>query len=265
MNIKTALVTGGSRGIGKGLSERLLDQGIVVYSVSRSIDQGISHQNFHPIQLDLSDLSAVQDFLLDFPSKQEIPDLLINNAGYGAFFEWARFSDQDLLDQTQVLFTAPALFCKAFAPAMAERKSGVILNLSSLAVLYPLPYMPIYNAAKSALSSLTHSLMLEYDAFPRLIDFRMGDVKTSFNQSSLKQTVGTQTDKMKVAWDQIEKQLQDSPEPNIAAGQIIAAIFSGKRGTIYGGSFFQGRLAPFFAKLLPQNIISKILKDRYFT
>ena len=148
---------------------------------------------------------------------------------------------------------------------MAKRKSVVLLNMSSLEVLYPLPDMPIYYAEKSALSSLTHSLMLEYEAFPRLIDLRMGDVRTSFNQSSLKQTVETQTDKMKVAWDQIEKQLQDSPEPTVAVRQIIDTIFSGKRGTIYGGGFFQGRLAPFFAKLLPQNIISKILKDRYFT
>ena len=265
MIIKTALVTGGSRGIGKGLSERLLDQGIVVYSVSRSTDQGVSHQNFHPIQLDLSDLSAVQDFLSDFPSKHEIPDLVINNAGYGAFFEWARFSDQDLLDQTQVLFTAPALFCKAFAPAMAERKSGIILNLSSLAVLYPLPYMPIYNAAKSALSSLTHSLMLEYEAFPRLIDFRMGDIRTSFNQSSLKQTGEAQTDRMKLAWDQIEKQLQDSPDAEVATKQVIHAIFKGKKGTVYGGGFFQAKISPIADRILSKSLIRKILHKRYFT
>lgn len=264
MNIKTALVTGGSRGIGKGLSERLLDQGVVVYSVSRSSDQGISHQNFHPIQLDLSDLSAVQGFLLDFPSKQEIPDLLINNAGYGAFFEWARFSDQDLLDQAQVLFTSPALFCKAFAPAMAERKSGVILNLSSLAVLYPLPFMPIYNAAKSALSSLTHSLMLEYETIPRLIDFRMGDVRTSFNQSSLKQTVEAQTDRMKVAWDQIEKQLQDSPDAEVATKQVIHAIFKGKKGTVYGGGFFQAKISPIADRIFSKSLIRKVLHKRYF-
>ena len=89
---------------------------------------------------------------------------------------------------------------------MAERKSVVIVNLSSLAVLFPLPYMPIYNAAKSALSSLTHSLMLEYDEFPRFIDFRLGDVRTSFNRSSLKQSSKDQSARMKSAWMQIERQ-----------------------------------------------------------
>ena len=128
----------------------LIDQGMVVYSVSRSSDRGIDHENFHPIPLDLSYLGALQRFLTDFTAENQVPDLLINNAGYGAFFEWAKFSDQDLLNQTQVLFTAPSLLCKAFAPLMAERKSGVIVNLSSLAVLFPLPYMPIYNAAKSS-------------------------------------------------------------------------------------------------------------------
>ncbi len=264
MKTKTALVTGGSKGIGRALSEMLIDQGMVVYSVSRSSDRSIDHENFHPIPLDLSDLGALQRFLTDFTAENQVPDLLVNNAGYGAFFEWAKFSDQDLLNQTQVLFTAPSLLCKAFAPLMAERKSGVIVNLSSLVVLFPLPYMPIYNAAKSALSSLTHSLMLEYDEFPRFIDFRLGDVRTSFNRSSLKQSSKDQSARMKSAWMQIERQLQDSPKPEVAAKKILKSINGGQKGVVYGGCFFQAKIAPLAERLLAKSLTRKVLRKRYF-
>ena len=264
MTIKTAMITGGSRGIGKELSKILLNRGFKVFSIARSTNHGIDHENYVEIRLDLSDQDAVKCFLSDFFSEHEVPDVLINNAGYGAFFEWAKFSVKDLNNQMQVLFTSPALFCRKFAPLMAKKKSGTIINLSSLAVLYPLPFMPIYNAAKSALSSLTQTLILEYNNHPKFIDFRMGDIKTSFNQSSLKQQIDGQNKKMKSAWLQIEKQLNHSPSPGVAAEQLISALDKGKAGIIYGGGFFQARIAPKLFSLLGQYLLMRILRRRYF-
>ncbi|MBD36576.1 MAG: hypothetical protein CMI28_00675 [Opitutae bacterium] len=264
MTIKTAIITGGSRGIGKALSEILLNRSYKVFSISRSANHGVDHENYVEFQLDLSDQDAVKSFLSDFSAKHDVPDLLINNAGYGAFFEWANFSDKDLNNQMQVLFTSPALFCRKFAPLMAKKKSGTIINLSSLAVLYPLPYMPIYNAAKSALSSLTQTLILEYNKHPQFIDFRMGDIKTSFNDASLKPPVDGQNKKMKSAWLQIEKQLNHSPGPDVAAEQIISALDKRKAGTIYGGGVFQARIAPHLFNFLGQYLLMRILRKRYF-
>jgi short-subunit dehydrogenase len=264
MTIKTAMITGGSRGIGKELSKILLNRGFKVFSISRSTNHGIDHENYVEIRLDLSDQDAVKCFLSDFFSEHGVPDVLVNNAGYGAFFEWTKFSDKDLNNQMQVLFTSPALFCRKFAPLMAKRKSGTIINLSSLAVLYPLPFMPIYNAAKSALSSLTQTLILEYNNHPKFIDFRMGDIKTSFNQSSLKQQIDGQNKKMKSAWLQIEKQLNHSPSPGVAAEQLISALDKGKAGIIYGGGFFQARIAPLLYNFTPNKILLYLLAKRYF-
>jgi len=264
MTIKTAIITGGSRGIGKALSEILLNRGYKVFSISRSTNHGVDSESYFEIQLDLADQDAVKCFLSDFCSEHEVPDVLINNAGYGAFFEWAKFSDKDLNNQMQVLFTTPALFCREFAPLMAKKKCGTIINLSSLAVLYPLPFMPIYNAAKSAISSLTQTLILEYNKHPQFIDFRMGDIKTSFNDASLKQPKDGQNQKMESAWLQIEKQLNDSPNPDRAALQIIDAMDKKKVGTIYGGGFFQARIAPTLFNLLGQHLLMRILRKRYF-
>ena len=150
MKISKALVTGGTSGIGLSICEQLISRGIQVYSVSRNPEKFQSREKYHLLKLDLSDLNAIADFGADFVNNFGIPDLIINNAGYGAFFEWKDFPHAEIEKQINTLFTAPLLLCRSFAPIMEDRGSGTIVNITSLATLFPLPYMPIYNAGKSA-------------------------------------------------------------------------------------------------------------------
>ena len=263
MKITKAIVTGGSSGIGLAICENLLKAGVEVYSISRNPEKVQPKENLHLLKLDLSDLDAVCNFATNFIKKYGMPDLLINNAGYGAFYEWKEFPQNEIESQINVLFTAPTLLCKSFAPIMASRDTGVIVNITSLATLYPLPFMPLYNAGKSALSSFTQSMMLEYCDYPRWIDFRLGDICTGFNQSVPKQSSDLQPEVMKNAWLQIEKQLKESPSPNSAAKQIIKYINEDRSCTKYGGGFFQAFLAPFFYRFLPPELLLRILRYRY--
>ncbi len=162
MENKTAIVTGGSSGIGLAICERLLEEGMEVHAISRNPDRMTKKDFLHPVELDLSDLDEVARYGESFVEENGIPDLLVNNAGYGAFYEWKEFPEDEIIRQNTVLFSAPVLLCKAFAPLMAQSQKGTIVNITSLATLFPLPYMPLYNAGKSALSSFTQSLMLEY-------------------------------------------------------------------------------------------------------
>jgi short-subunit dehydrogenase len=264
MKLKKALVTGGTSGIGLALCEKLLALDYEVYSVSRNPDKIRSRTNFHLLSLDLSDLDSVFGFGDKFIEQHGIPELVINNAGYGAFYEWKEFPRSEIEKQISVLFTAPILLCKSFAPVMESEKKGTIINITSLATLYPLPYMPLYNACKSGLSSFTQSMMLEYKTL-KWLDFRLGDIRTSFNNSAPKQAKDSQTKSMIRAWTQVEKQLNESPLPYVAAQQIIVSFQKGKKGTIYGGGFFQSKLAPFFESFLTNQIILKILNHRYST
>ena len=262
MKIKKALVTGGTSGIGLAICEELLQLGVEVYSVSRNPKKIKSQNNFYQIQLDLSDLNAASQFGDKFIEQYGTPDLLINNAGYGAFYEWKEFPRDEIEKQISVLLTAPVLLCKSFAPEMEKVEHATIVNITSLATLYPLPYMPLYNACKSGLSSFTQSMMLEYKTL-KWIDFRLGDIRTSFNKSAPKQAEESQSDSMKRAWKQIEKQLNESPFPQVAAKQILRSLKKGRVGTIYGGGFFQSRLAPFLEAFVINSAKLKILKIRY--
>ena len=262
MKLKKALVTGGTSGIGLALCEKLLAMDYEVYSVSRNPNKIKSRTNFHLLSLDLSDLDSVSRFGDKFIEQYGIPDLVINNAGYGAFYEWKEFPRTEIEKQISVLFTAPILLCKSFAPLMESEKKGTIINITSLATLYPLPYMTLYNSCKSALSSFTKSMMLEYKTL-KWIDFRLGDIRTSFNKSAPKQAEDSQSDSMKRAWTQIEKQLNESPLPQVAAKQILRSLKKGRVGTIYGGGFFQAHLAPFLYRFLQNKLLYKILIHRY--
>ena len=263
MKKKTAIVTGGSSGIGLAICERLLAEGMEVHAISRNPNKLEGHESLHPIQLDLSDLESVSRFSDSFVKENGVTDLLVNNAGYGAFYEWKEFPDEEIKRQLSVLFSAPVLLCKTFAPLMQQSGKGAIVNITSLATLFPLPFMPLYNAGKSGLSSFTQSLMLEYPEYPKLIDYRLGDVRTSFNQSAPKQNESKQTEFMKKAWRKIESQLDDSPLPSSAVIRMMEVLRKKRSGVFYGGGFFQSRVSPLIYRVMPFSLLQFVLKVRY--
>jgi len=263
MSSPIALITGGSSGIGLALSELLKQKGYHVYSVSRNPDRVPVSDCFTPLKLNLLETDKISDFVESFCTVHGVPDILINNAGCGAFFEWDQFPLHEINSQINLLFTAPAILCRYFAPRMSKEQKGTILNLSSLATLYPLPFMPMYNAGKSALSSFTQSMMLEYSHHPKFIDFRMGDVRTEFNQAASKQEEINLSENATHAWKQIEKQLSESISPQVAANQIWGSILRGKSTTCHGGTFFHASMLVWFAKVLPKNWSTKLIKWWY--
>jgi short-subunit dehydrogenase len=263
MTTPTALITGGSSGIGLAVSNLLIERGYRVFSVSRNPNRVEISSQFIPVEFDLLEIEKIAEFSTEFIRNNGVPDLLINNAGCGAFYDWEHFPEEEITKQINLLFTSPILLCKHIAPEMAKAGKGTILNLSSLATLYPLPFMPLYNAGKSALSSYTESMMFEYHESPKFIDFRMGDVKTKFNQVASAQPLENQSSKMKKAWSRIDWQLERSPPPKTAALQIIRSLDKGKSGRVYGGSFFHRVILPIiYPNVMPRLLIS-ILKRYY--
>ena len=263
MSSQIALITGGSSGIGLALSELLIKEGYHVYSVSRNPERGPVSHRFTPLNFDLLETNKISAFVENFCNQFGVPDILVNNAGNGAFYEWDHFPPQEINNQINLLFSAPVMLCRYFAPRMSENEMGTILNLSSLATLYPLPFMPLYNAGKSALSSFTQSMMLEYSKFPRFIDFRMGDVRTDFNNSASKQDKKNLSTNAHHAWKQIEKQLQDSITPEMAAQKIWKVILKNKSHTYHAGTFFHSFILVWFRKIMPQKLIHLLLKWWY--
>ena len=265
MKLQKILITGGSRGIGRELVNLYLKQGCEVHIVARNFKEEINspYLKFH--SFDLSQADKVNAFIKAFIKDNGVPDLLINNAGAGAFFEWSAFPTEEIQRQIDLLFATPVILCRALAPEMAKRKKGKIVNITSLAVLYPLPFMPMYNSCKSALSSFTRSMMLEYQYYPVFIDAVLGDVRTEFNEKTSKTTLDGWTESMKSAWLQIEKQLSDSPPAKDVAKRLKKKILTSKSGVVYEGGFLHRCIYSYAVRIIPDSLKIKVLQKRYFS
>ena len=260
---RTALITGGTSGLGLAFSKMLAGEGVKVVSVSRNPDLLPKVEGLTGVSLDLANMASVSDFVEGYLVDPGVPDILVNNAGYGAFSEWGKFPEEEIARQIDVLLAAPIRLCRAFAPKMAERGSGGIVNVSSIAGMFPLPYMPLYNAAKAGLSAFSASLALEYKDVPFVTDFRLGDFRTNFNEAVKKESVPGNDSRQVQAWSQIEKQLDSSPDPIVAARALRRVLRRMQGGVVYSGGLFQARIAPLFFRLAPSGFLRAVLRHWY--
>ena len=260
---RTALITGGTSGLGLAFSKMLAGEGVKVISVSRNPDLLPQVEGLTGVSLDLANMASVSDFVEGYLVEPGVPDILVNNAGYGAFSEWGKFPEEEIARQIDVLLAAPIRLCRAFAPKMAERGSGGIVNVSSIAGMFPLPYMPLYNAAKAGFSAFSASLALEYKDIPFVTDFRLGDFRTNFNKSARKGTAVQSGSSQDRAWSQIEKQLDASPDPIVAARALRRVLRRRQGGVVYSGGFFQRRVVPLLFRLAPSRFLRTVLRQWY--
>ena len=263
----TAFVSGASAGLGRAFALMLLGEGVRVWGSSREVSRlaelASGHPGaFSPVALDLADADgAVRAFNGAATAAGRGFDLVVNNAGYGVFGEFAGLDAAVWRSQIDgMLGTVLALSHAAFR-SMLSRNRGCLVHVSSIAAEFPLPYMSGYNVAKAGLSALSESLMFESRASGvRVIDFRPGDFRTNFNRAMQKDTNSESTRR---AWAALETALAAAPAPEVAARDLRRALLANRSGVVRSGSFFQGRLAPVLARLVPSSWV-RIATARYY-
>ena len=154
---RVALVTGGTRGIGLGITRVLLDAGARVVTCSRSDVEPVTGTT-HRV-CDVRDPDAVQDLVRSLDRL----DVLVNNAG-GAPAADAATASPRFHDKIVGLNLLAPLLCAQAANAVMQQQSsgGSIVNISSVSAGRPAPTIAAYGAAKAGLDSLTTSLAMEW-------------------------------------------------------------------------------------------------------
>ena len=159
-----ALITGASSGIGRDIARELASNGYDLVIVARNIDrlnelkQDINSKagniNIEVVQMDLSVVENCIKLHEQFKGKV---DLLINNAGFGAYGEFDKIDLEKELQLINTNITALHILTKLFLQDMKERDSGQILNVASIAGFLPGPLMSAYYASKAYVVRLSRN------------------------------------------------------------------------------------------------------------
>jgi NAD(P)-dependent dehydrogenase (short-subunit alcohol dehydrogenase family) len=168
---KVAVVTGGNAGIGEAIAQTFVREGAAVVITGRRQDEldrvvhEITHRKGKVIAVagSVTDDRHVRAVVNEAIQRFGSLDILINNAGVGEFGRrlhelddetWARVLDINL--------TGVFRMTRAAVPEMLKRGRGSIVNISSIASLVGIPYLPAYAASKGALDALTRAIAVDY-------------------------------------------------------------------------------------------------------
>lgn len=184
MPSKVALVTGASSGVGAACAGLLADKGYLVFGSSRRAD--FHPTGFRPVVIDVLDDQSVARAVSEILEQAGGVDVLVNNAGCGLAGAIEDTSTQEAQRQMEVNFMGAFRVTKAVLPMMRQRRSGIIVNVSSLGGLFGLPFQGFYSASKFALEAWTESLSYEVRPFGiRAVLVEPGDVTTQFTRNRI--------------------------------------------------------------------------------
>ena len=267
---RTAFVTGASTGLGRAFAEMLLADGVKVWGTARDASRLAdlaTNPSFKPVVLDLRDGAKAEAAFHDAEHAAGGFDLVINNAGYGVFGEFAATDFAVWQEQLEVMLITTARLSHAalrgWQARPAGEQRGALVNISSLAAEFPLPFQSAYNMTKAGLTALNESLMLEVSGTRIVIlDVRPGDYRTDF-EGSVRRPPGSSGPRLARAWAAFDRMMKSGPAPEHAAQSLRRALLRNRSGTIRTGRFFQAVLAPFIARFGSLGVKRRI-QARYF-
>ena len=194
LNGKTAIVTGGTKGIGRGIAAALVKEGASVCVSARSrkeIDEtvndlcGLGKAKVTGIVCDVRQYTQVKSLFELAGSELGGVDILVNNAGIGIFAPVEEMSPEDFRAVLETNLFGVFYCCHEAIPLMKQRGGGYIINISSLAGANPHPQMAAYNASKFGLNGFSEALMQEVRHSGIKVSYIMpGSVNTEFGGDS---------------------------------------------------------------------------------
>ena len=190
MNTKIALITGATSGIGKASAITLAKMGYDIIATGRRKDrldelekELSSEVRFLPLVFDVRDREKVGDILGNLPVDWAAVDVLINNAGNAHGLDPIQTGSLDDWDAMMDINVKGLLYVsKAIIPGMTERKSGMIINIGSIAGKEVYPNGNVYCGSKHAVDAITKGMRMDLNPFGiKVIGIHPGLVETEFS------------------------------------------------------------------------------------
>jgi NAD(P)-dependent dehydrogenase (short-subunit alcohol dehydrogenase family) len=265
---KVVLVTGGSSGIGKSICLYLHQKGFVVYGTSRNPDRYKNDLPFKLIALDVLDASTIMPAIKTIIDKEGRLDVLINNAGIGMLGSIEDSTAEEVKEVFETNVYGILRTIQAVLPHMRERRSGLIINVSSIAGYMGLPYRGIYSATKASVHMITEAMRMElkpYGVHACVVD--PGDFATNISENRRVAKAGRTGTVYVKEINRIEaiinKEVAHSSDP-ILMGKAIEKIMQASNPDInYVVGNPMQKLSIFVRRLVPKKWFEKIIASHY--
>jgi NAD(P)-dependent dehydrogenase (short-subunit alcohol dehydrogenase family) len=164
--IKLAIVTGGASGLGLATTKKFVENNIKTIIIGRnennlaevagSLGELCSYKVF-----DLGNLKGIPQLIAEIIAEHGQIDILVNNAGINQKKAFTEVTDEEFQQIIQTNLTSVFVLSREVAKVMLNEKSGAIINISSMAAQYGIPYVISYTAAKSAIEGMTKAMAVE--------------------------------------------------------------------------------------------------------
>ncbi|MHC5201581.1 SDR family oxidoreductase [Myroides sp. LJL119] len=263
---KVVFITGGSSGIGKCVGEYLTEKGFIVYGTSRN-PQNVKQSKFKLVALDVREPESIKNAINQVLMEQNKIDILINNAGVGITGAIEEVSGQEILNNFQTNVFGPIEVIKAVLPSMREHKSGLIINVTSIAGYMGLPFRGIYCASKSALEMVTESLRMELKPYKiQVTNVAPGDFATDIAQRRYHAPVledSPYKETYKMSLEMANSHVDSGSDPIQMAKQIYKIINTPKPAVRYKVGEPLQKFSLFLRKILPSKTYERLLMNHY--
>ncbi|MES2908017.1 MAG: SDR family NAD(P)-dependent oxidoreductase [Pseudomonadota bacterium] len=181
------LITGAASGIGRALALNAHARGHIVYATDRDTDAlaGLVALGLRTQRLDVTSAADITALVERLDADGVGPDVLINNAGFGAIAPVLEIAPERLRAQFEVNVFAIVALCQALAPRMMARRQGRIVNIGSISGLVTTPFAGAYCASKAAVHAFSDALRMELKPFGiRVITVQPGGIRSDFGAAA---------------------------------------------------------------------------------
>lgn len=263
---KVVLITGGSSGIGKSIGTFLYQKGFVVYGTSRN-PQNIANSIIPLLALDVRDPNSIVNCVKQVIQKEGQLDVVINNAGVGITGPIEEIPTEEIRNNFETNLFGPIEVMKAVLPQMRAQKSGLIINITSIAGYMGLPYRGIYSASKGALELITEALRMEVKSFGiQITNVAPGDFATNIAAGRYHAPV-IKGSAYEIAYGntlkEMDSHVDSGSNPNEMAMAVHAIIQTKCPKVHYKVGAFMQKFSIVLKRILPDLIYEKILMNHY--
>lgn len=263
---KVVLITGGSSGIGKSIGEFLHHKGFVVYGTSRNPEQ-VLNSVFPLVSLDVRNVDSIQAAIAKIIAASGRLDIVINNAGVGITGPLEEIPTVEIKNNFETNFFGPIEVMKAVLPQMRSQKSGLIINITSIAGYMGLPYRSVYSASKGALELITEALRMEVKSMGiDITNVAPGDFATNIasgrfhapliNDSAYEIPYGNTLKLM-------DEHVNSGSNPNEMAEAVYKIIQNQNPRIHYKVGSFMQKFSIVLKRILPDKVYEKMLMNHY--